>query len=183
VRFLNRDAQDAQLKLDGPYNHFRIQVAFEKGACQNQKGRHDESDCDVNAFDRKAALFHARSAGCAGRLTLQDGVDPRLHTEWRTRVHRALEHLIQAPQPLDDELIECSALYRKLRSGEGATAGQHPRSGFPVGGRTARVACRHLSTPTAAAMSGYLAVHSSPLRVSSAAAPSRSARASGSRRT
>jgi hypothetical protein len=86
----------------------------------------EEVTCDFRTFTDDPfwqVACRCRTAGCAGYLTPQDGVDPRLQTEWRTRVHRALEHLIQAPQPLDDELIECSALYRKLRSGEGAAAG------------------------------------------------------------
>src|SRR5260221_4373322 len=69
---MDRDAKYAKWKLDGSYDHFWILAAVEHGASEGQKGRHDEPDCDVDAFDRKAALLHTPLEVLAGTLTKSD---------------------------------------------------------------------------------------------------------------
>jgi hypothetical protein len=83
----------------------------------------EEVTCDFRTFTADPAwslTCRCRASGCAGRLTPQGGLNLHLQREWSRRVEEALVRLPRTPQPMHEELLASSTVYRQIRFGESA---------------------------------------------------------------
>jgi hypothetical protein len=78
----------------------------------------EEVTCDFRTFTDDphwSLACRCRAPDCAGHITQQDGMDTRLQRVWSRRMAEALTQLRDTPQPIEEELLITSTVYRRTR--------------------------------------------------------------------